>query len=148
MQLPEIKISVKYKKGKKIQTEKLTSSGAVAQVLRKIFDADTIEWKEEFILLCLNRANELIGYFKVSSGGMAGTIADPKIIYTTALNCTAANIIVAHNHPSGNKKPSGADISITRKLYEAGQLLDINLLDHIILTRDGYYSFNDEGEIC
>lgn len=138
------------KNGQKYNPEELISinnSDKLAETLRCIFDADSFEWTEEFILLCLNRANKLIGYYKVSRGGQHGTVADPKVIFTTALNCGACGIIVAHNHPSGNPKPSSQDIEITRKLEEAGQLLDIKLIDHLILTPASYYSFTDEGMI-
>jgi DNA repair protein RadC len=99
------------------------------------------------ILLCLNRANKVIGFYKVSSGGFAGTVADPKVIFTIALNCAASAIIIAHNHPSGNLKASKADIDLTNKIKLAGDTLEINLLDHIIMTEDSYYSFADDALI-
>lgn len=149
--IPEIEIKIKYKiKGKKFTPENLEpikDSEGIVNILRKIFNADTIEWTEEFIMICLNRANKVIGYYKVSKGGMSGTIADPKVIFTMALNSGASAIIVAHNHPSGNLQPSQADRQITTKLINAGELLDIKVLDHIILTTNGYYSFIDEGEM-
>ena len=149
--IPEIEIKIKYKvKSKKFTPENLEpikdSEGSV-NILRKIFNADTIEWTEEFIMICLNRANKVIGYYKVSKGGMTGTIADPKVIFTMALNSGATSIIVAHNHPSGNLQPSPQDRQITTKLINAGELLDIKVLDHIILTSNSYYSFLDEGEM-
>ncbi|HEY1024360.1 MAG TPA: DNA repair protein RadC [Sphingobacteriaceae bacterium] len=100
---------------------------------------------EEFWILLLNRANRIISKHLISKGGQAGTVADPKIIFNTAIQHQAASIILAHNHPSGNLKPSAADISLTNKLVSAGQLLDINVLDHLIITDKGYYSFADEG---
>jgi DNA repair protein RadC len=98
-------------------------------------------------MISLNRANKVIGYYKVSKGGMTGTIADPKVIFTMALNSGATSIIVAHNHPSGNLQPSPQDKQITSKLINAGKLLDINVFDHIILTSNSYYSFLDEGQM-
>lgn len=149
--IPEIEIKIKYKiKGKKFTPENLEpikDSEGIVNILRKIFNADTIEWTEEFIMISLNRANKVIGYYKVSKGGMTGTIADPKVIFTMALNSGATSIIVAHNHPSGNLQPSPQDRQITTKLINAGELLDIKVLDHIILTSNRYYSFLDEGEM-
>jgi DNA repair protein RadC len=101
--------------------------------------------REEFKMILLNRANRVLGLFTVSQGGQAGTVADPKIIFATALKANTASIILAHNHPSGNLKPSQADISLTQKLVSAGQLLDIAVLDHLILTSEEYFSFADQG---
>ncbi|WP_285058841.1 RadC family protein [Pedobacter ginsengisoli] len=102
---------------------------------------------EEFWILMLNRANFVIGRYLISKGGQAGTIADPKIIFKTALEHNAANIILAHNHPSGNPKPSDQDIRITKKMVEAGKMLDLYVLDHLIITNKLFYSFGDEGMI-
>ena len=104
-----------------------------------------MERVEEFMVLCLNRANRVLGYARISSGGISGTIADPKIIFQVALKSNASSIILAHNHPSGNKQPSEADIRLTRKMKDAGVLLDLPVLDHLILTSEGYHSFADEG---
>lgn len=100
---------------------------------------------EEFWLLMLNRANQVIRKERCSAGGMAGTVTDPKIIFKAALEHRASSLILVHNHPSGNTKPSEADLKITKKLKEAGALLDIPVLDHLIFTDGGYYSFADEG---
>lgn len=100
---------------------------------------------EEFWLLLLNRANRVIKKHKISLGGVHGTVADPKIIFKTALEELASGIIVAHNHPSGNLTPSQQDVDLTRKLKEAGKLLEIQLLDHLIVAGKQYYSFADEG---
>jgi DNA repair protein RadC len=100
---------------------------------------------EEFRLLLLNRANQVMKKIQLSSGGVAGTVADPKLIFKHALDQLASGIILAHNHPSGNLKPSEADIRLTRKLKEAGSLLDLPILDHLICADDRYYSFADEG---
>lgn len=102
---------------------------------------------EEFWILMLNQANCMIGKHLVSKGGMAGTVADPKIIFKMALEQNAASIILAHNHPSGNLKPSNEDLMITKKLVAAGKMLDLYVLDHLIMTNKGYYSFGDEGLI-
>ena len=143
---PEIKLSVKYTKRVSFDEQvQISCSYDSFKILRHCFDIDTFLWKEEFLMLCLNRANKILGFYKVSSGGVAGTLADPKVIYTTALNCNASAIVFAHNHPSGNLKPSSADIDLTKKLKEAGRVLDIQVLDHLIVTTEKYYSFADEG---
>ncbi|WP_034256854.1 RadC family protein [Adhaeribacter aquaticus] len=100
---------------------------------------------EEFWIILLNRANVVMKKIPVSSGGIAGTVADPKIIFKQAIENLASAIILVHNHPSGNLKPSAADISLTKKMKEAGTLLDLPILDHIIFTEHSYYSFADEG---
>lgn len=146
--IPEIKISVSFDKTKKkSELFKIKSSRDAYEVFKAIFNADTLHWKEEFIMICLNNSNAVTGYYKVSSGGMTGTVVDVRMIYATALNCLATSIIIAHNHPSGTLKPSEADKIITKKLMKAGEYMDIKLLDHIILTDDGFYSFGDNGEL-
>ena len=87
----------------------------------------------------------MIGIFEVSSGSATGTIADPKLIFAAAIKANACGVIVAHNHPSGALKPSGADIELTKKIKQAGTFLEIQILDHLIITSEGYYSFADEG---
>jgi DNA repair protein RadC len=103
--------------------------------------------KEEFWVLLLNRANRVIKKKRVSEGGVSGTVADPKIIFKLALEELASGVIVAHNHPSGNLQASQSDIDLTRKLKEAGKFLEIQLLDHLILSNQKYLSFADEGMI-
>jgi DNA repair protein RadC len=100
---------------------------------------------EEFWILLLNRAHKVIGKFSVSSGGLTGTVADQRIIFKKALDQSACGIILAHNHPSGNLKPSQADIQLTKRLVEGGRILDIPIMDHLIITETNYYSFADEG---
>lgn len=100
---------------------------------------------EEFWVLFVNKANEIIGKKKVSVGGTAGTVVDLKVIFGLAIEAKAAGIIVFHNHPSGNLQPSGADIDVTKKLKNGGALLEIPVLDHLIISERGYYSFSDDG---
>jgi DNA repair protein RadC len=102
---------------------------------------------EEFWLLMLNRANRILGRFKVSQGGLSGTVIDTRIILKKALDNLASSIIVCHNHPSGNKQPSDADVKITEKLKKAAEMLEIKLLDHVIIADKSYFSFADEGLI-
>lgn len=119
------------------------SKTAVALIRSELMDLP----HEEFWVLLLNRANRLVKKKKISEGGVSGTVADPKIIFKLAVEELASAIIVAHNHPSGNPKPSESDITLTKKIKEAGKLLDISLLDHLIIAHDKYYSFADEGII-
>ena len=147
MKLPEITIQIKKTKVDKSERITIRSSKDACDVFRTIFNADTFDWLEESIILCLNRANNVIGYYKISSGGTAGTVIDPKVVFTIGLKSCAQGIIVAHNHPSGTLKPSDADLQITKKLVDAGKTLDMPILDHIILTEEGYYSFADNGQL-
>jgi len=100
---------------------------------------------EEFYVLYLNNANRLLGEERISMGGLAGTIADVRIIFSYAIKYLSTSIILIHNHPSGNPKPSQLDIDQTKKIKEAGKLLDIRVLDHVIIAEAGFYSFADEG---
>lgn len=100
---------------------------------------------EEFWILLLDRSNKVLGKTKVSQGGVAGTVADPKIIFKFALEHLASYVILCHNHPSGNLKPSQSDVQLTKQLKEAGNHLGIPVIDHIIVTEAGYYSFADEN---
>jgi DNA repair protein RadC len=100
---------------------------------------------EEFWLLLLNRANKVIKKQPISQGGVSGTVADPKLIFGHALSYLASGIILVHNHPSGNTKPSEADKRMTRQMSEAGKLLEITVLDHVIFTDSGYFSFADKN---
>jgi DNA repair protein RadC len=100
---------------------------------------------EEFWVILTNRAQRVIKKQQVSSGGVSGTVADPRIIFKLALEELASGIILVHNHPSGNLTPSQADIALTTKMKDSGKLLDIQVLDHIIIAGKGYYSFADEG---
>lgn len=102
---------------------------------------------EEFWILLLNRANRIEKKIRISTGGVSGTIADPKLIYKYALENLASSIILVHNHPSGNKKPSEADCNLTKKLCEAGVFLETPVLDHVIICNHTWYSFADEGKI-
>ncbi len=102
---------------------------------------------EEFWVLILNRSNSIIDKYKISQGGIAGTVIDVRLILKRAINKLASSIILCHNHPSGNLSPSEADIKITKKLNDASQLVDIKVLDHIIIGGNSYYSFLDEGTL-
>ncbi|MFM1857301.1 MAG: hypothetical protein RLZ05_361 [Bacteroidota bacterium] len=127
-----------------LDKKQVTSSADIAQFLQvRLQDLR----HEVFAVLFLNRANRINHFEIVSEGGITGTVADPRIILKKALEQNAVSIIVCHNHPSGNLRPSRADELLTQKLKEAALLLDITMLDHIIVSDQGYYSFADEGYI-
>ncbi len=126
---------------------KISSSKDAYDVLRNNWDDSRIEFIEQFKVMLLNRAQKVLGIFDVSTGGVSGTVADPKIIFAAAIKANASGIIVAHNHPSGNLRASQADIDLTKRLKEGGKVLEVQLLDHVILTTEGYFSFADEGLI-
>jgi len=121
------------------------SSSDSEAIFRRHWDLNKIELQEQFCVLYLNRANRVLGIYKLSTGGITGTIADPRLILATALKLAACALILAHSHPSGNLKPSNADLLLTSKIKCAGNYHDIIVLDHIILGSDGYFSFADEG---
>ena len=123
------------------KVSQITCSKDIFNLLNRYF-ADLNH--EEFWIILLNRANNVLSQHLISKGGQAGTLADPKIIFQAALENHAASIILAHNHPSGNLKPSQADINLTKKLRDGASLLDIALLDHVIFTNTSYFSFADE----
>ncbi len=120
-------------------------SADVAEYLRKVWDDDTLDLREDCILVCLNNALEVLGWIRVASGGMNMALVDPRLVFGVALQVGSASIIFAHNHPSGNPDPSEEDRRLTRRLADAGRLLGITLIDHVILTRGGAFSFADAG---
>lgn len=112
----------------------------------ELMEADLADLKhEEFWIILLKRNSELIKKVRISSGGVAGTVADTKIIFNHALSELASSVILVHNHPSGTLKPSEQDTNLTRRIVKAGRLLDISMVDHLIFADDGYYSFRDDG---
>lgn len=124
------------------RSQKINSSKDADEIIRpELLDLA----HEEFWILLLNRANTVIGKHFISKGGQSGTVVDPKIIFKIALEQNASSIILAHNHPSGNLKASQADLNVTRKLLEAGRMLELPVIDHIIITDNAFLSFADEG---
>jgi len=114
--------------------------------LKSFYDDSTIGLKESFYVMYLNQSNRVLGVYPLSTGGVTGTIADPRLIFSVALKINTAGIILSHNHPSGNLSPSVADKELTNKIKEAGKLLDIKVFDHIIVSpENSFYSFADEG---
>jgi DNA repair protein RadC len=144
MDVAEIKVSYSTNPNKRIM---LNNSKDTYNLILSKWDKDIIEFQEESKVIFVNRANTVLGVFPLSKGGLSGTVVDIRIILSVALKCHASGIFLVHNHPSGNLKPSEADRQITRKLKEACVLLDITLIDHLIITKTGYYSFADEGQL-
>jgi len=122
--------------------EKITESKHAADYARKFYH-DDISIYESFFLIMLNNNGQTIGYVKISQGGITGTVVDPIIIAKYAIDSLAKSVILCHNHPSGSDKPSSADKNITDKVKNGLNMFDINVLDHIILTENSYYSFQD-----
>jgi DNA repair protein RadC len=114
-------------------------------IFRAHFDGDEMDYRESFFALYLNQANKVLGIRKISECGISSTLVDVRIVMQAGLLCNASGIIVAHNHPSGNLNPSTADIKMTNQIREAGKILNMNVLDHVILTSDAHFSFADDG---
>ncbi len=142
--IAEIRVSYTPAKSEK---PKITTSRDAQEIFQEFFPPDTIQLQEHFMVMYLNRANRVIGVYLVSIGGITGTVADIRLILGVALKTAAVGLILAHNHPSGNLKPSRADEELTSRIKEAARYMDINVLDHLILATEeqSYYSFADEG---
>lgn len=139
-------VELVYKsKVKASERPQILSSKDAYEILMTIWDEGKIDFVEQFNILLINRANKVLGVYKVSSGGITGTVADPRQIFTAALKANACGLVLAHNHPSGTLKPSRQDEQLTSKMKEAGSFLDIKVLDHLIVTSESYYSFAVEG---
>lgn len=137
-----LELGRRRKESKIAKKEKIVTSKDVYEIMKpSMMDLP----HEEFWLLMLNRANAVIKKERISSGGIAGTVVDSKLIFKTALENYASSIIICHNHPSGNLKPSEQDLKITKNIKEAGRIMEIQLLDHLIITEGGFFSFADEG---
>ncbi len=147
--LAELRVS--YKRRRKVEAGQLTMPWVIASAttaeayLRSVWDRDTLELVEEFLVVCLNGAHEVLGWVKVSRGGFGHAPVDPRVIFAVALQAAASAILLAHNHPGGTTEPSPEDILLTRRLAEAGKLLGVSVLDHIILTWDKAQSLADQG---
>lgn len=144
--LNEIKLRYNAQQsGKKIICDSETAYVACRQAF--VQTKSEIDLKEYFFVFMLNQANRVIGFYKLSEGGISGTVADIRLAFATALKCASAGILICHNHPSGNLSPSRADNLLTEKFKQAGELLNIKLLDHIIIGGNEYYSYADKGTL-
>lgn len=126
---------------------KIMGSRHAFEIFKNYFDPWKIDHHESFYFMVLSRANKVLGIKKLSEGGLTGTVCDIRFVFQAALLLNGCNIILCHNHPSGNLQPSDQDKMLTRKLVSAGQIMDVNVVDHLIITSDAnqYYSFADEG---
>ena len=124
---------------------KIGNSDDAYQILLNHWNKDTLELQEEFKVLLLNNSNEVLGIYEMTRGGMTATLIDIRLLFAVALKSCATAIITAHNHPSGKLKPSTSDINIYQKIKNAANLLDIKYLDNLIITKEGKYSFTDDG---
>lgn len=142
--MSEVELSYKSKIKKEDRT-KVSRSQDCMPLLRYVFDDNKIEYIESMAVLLLNRHNEVIGWAKISQGGTSGTVCDPKVVFQLALNTNASGIILCHNHPSGNLQASQSDIALSTKIKQGAKILDLQLLDHIIITAESHLSMADEG---
>jgi DNA repair protein RadC len=146
-QITVSEVQLIYKnKVKASDRKKITCSRDAYEIFIDNWNPEIIEFVEEFKILLMNRSNSVLGILEISKGGISGTVSDLRVIFVAAIKGNASGIICAHNHPSGNLNPSESDTRLTQKLKEAGNLMDIQLLDHLILSTEGdYYSFADNG---
>lgn len=149
--LSELKVS--YRRGRARpagpagRAAAVTSPVAAEDYLRSIWDHDTLELREEFVLVCLTTSLEVIGWIRLATGGLDSTTVDRRLLLGVALQAASSAILVAHNHPSGSVEPSAADLETTRLIAEGARLVGLRLLDHIILTREASYSMSRYGHI-
>lgn len=143
-QVAEINVSYTPKQPTS-QRIKICQSRDAYHLLRSTWDENKLCLLEEFKVIFLNRAHHVLGISTISQGGIAGTMADPKVILGMALKTASSGLILAHNHPSGNLNPSQADNNLTHKLCQGSKYLDISIADHLIITDESYYSFADNG---
>lgn len=139
-------IEISYRPAFKLSEKpKVTSSNMAYGILDQSWDGNKMELLEEFKVMLLNRQNRVLGVLNVAQGGFSEVMVDPKVVFAAALKACASGIILSHNHPGSELRPSEADKKLTRKMMEGGKLLGIEVHDHIILSAYGYYSFRDEG---
>jgi len=137
-----IELSARRRSSTALERVKISSSSDIQEIFNE--ELSGLQ-HEEFHLLLLNRANKVLKKVCISKGGFSATVVDPKVVFTEALKAKASAMALIHNHPSGNRKPSGADIQLTKKIKHGGELLDILVIDHLIIAETGYFSFADEN---
>lgn len=140
MEIAEIKVSYSTNIAERV---KITNSQIIYNLFISNWNLDLVEFQEEVKIVLLNKANIVLGIHDLAKGGVSGSVVDIRIILGVALKCNASSVILAHNHPSGNLIPSEQDKAITQKLKEACSIIDIVLLDHLIITKEDYFSFSD-----
>ena len=145
MILPQIKITATITG--KANRIRLTKPREIYEAVLENWEPDTLDLYESFYIVCLARNLSVNGMYKISEGGSYGTVVDISKIMLAMINSISSSVILMHNHPSGNLNPSSQDLEITKKIAQAGQLLGYSVLDHLIVTSDGFYSFSDEGQL-
>lgn len=140
-------VQLVYTRPQTHEMKQLTNSEQAYNLLKAIYPQNSLNHHEFCYVLYINSSKHVLAVGKISEGGITGTVVDMRLVFQHALLLNASAIILSHNHPSGNLKPSGPDKILTQKILEAGKLLDINLIDHIIVCEEGYYSFADDGLI-
>lgn len=147
-QITIAEVCLSYKsKVKASERKQVKCSKDAFDLFLESWNPDSIEHVEEFKILLMNRSNHVLGILPVSKGGISGTVTDLRLIFQAAIKANASGIIAGHNHPSSGLIPSESDRKITQKIKEAGIILDVALLDHLILTLEGYHSFADCGDL-
>ncbi len=149
--LAELKVT--YKRGRRNDNRQtqmpwvLTDAVKAEEYLRTLWDKDTLDLREEIVVVCLNASLGVLGWVRLHTGGLDGSQEDPRLVFAVALQTASVAIVVAHNHPSGSLVPSEQDKLLTRRLAEGAKLLGLRLLDHLIVNREGHYSFAVSGLI-
>lgn len=140
-------IELSYKREKKIDRERLLSSEDIFKFALKFYDENTIEFREYFYVILMNNNLKPNGWYKVSEGGLTETVVDVRMVMQAALLSNSNIIALVHNHPSGSVRPSRDDDRLTERIKKASDVLNIKVIDHVIVTPDTYYSYNDEGRL-
>lgn len=139
-------IQLSYKPSLRLSQQPVIKTSEDAyKIFLKSWDMEKIDFVEQFKVLLLTRSNSVLGILNVSSGGVTSTVVDPRVIFSAAIKANACAIILGHNHPSGNLKPSQPDLDLTQKIKQGARYFDISVLDHVIVTKEEYFSFADEG---
>jgi DNA repair protein RadC len=147
--LAELKVT--YRRGRRRDARQaempwvVNSATRAEEYVRTIWDEDTIDLREEFLVVCLTASLGVLGWVRLHTGGLDHSPADPRLVFAVALQTASAAILVAHNHPSGSLEPSEQDIQLTRRLAQGAKLLGLRFLDHVIVTRTGHFSFETAG---
>lgn len=144
-QFGEVQLS--YKKKLQVKYHTIKSSNDASKIIRQIFPLSQMNYREHVYAIYLNMKNGVIGYHLITVGGINQAVVDVRIILQGGLLCNCVGILLCHNHPSGNTKPSSSDIALTEKINLACKTIDLKLLDHIIITENSYYSFADNGKL-
>jgi DNA repair protein RadC len=140
-------VQISYKPSREVFSDIIINrSTQASEIFQQIWSSD-LEYKEEMNIILMNRANKILGYNRVSTGGTTGTVVDLKVLFQLILKTNTQAFVIAHNHPSGNLKPSVQDLKLTEKVKEISRLLDVSFLDHMILSEGSYYSMADEGDM-